>query len=227
MIDLTQRNRLSQSGNPTSSINANVGDDVYRLRKIKMVDPSQAQRTRGGYGRKYCEELPSPLDIDGFRFCDFSAIEDSPIYGEGTIWDLVPVIVRSTMYPYQRNNIKELYNTLCVVSLKFTGDLEQKWASLSISINKDARALEELRDIISPLVHKCSENVKKTKAYSEGISLVGASRVVLLDVLWNPSVEQQATNRAYKNGQKKIMHVYCLVTSKWEVAKIEQHTRNH
>ncbi|KEH38935.1 chromatin remodeling complex subunit [Medicago truncatula] len=37
-----------------------------------------------------------------------------------------------------------------------------------------------------------------TKACSEGISLVGASRVVLLDVVWNPSVERQAISRAYR-----------------------------
>ncbi|MCD7460894.1 hypothetical protein HAX54_044696 [Datura stramonium] len=281
--------------------------------------------------------------------------------------------------PFQ-NNIKELYNTLCVVSPKFAADLEQKWASLSSSIDKNVRALEELRDMIAPLVHICSENVKKLslpgirdtvihlkptvlqkellkrvpenpgsfyeqnlvtlisvhpslvakrnefsdlesrliergcrldpdigvkmkfvvelirlcgglkerviifsqlldplnlvkeqlnslfgwtlgreilymdgkldvkqrqisinslndpksdvkvllasiKACSEGISLIGASRVVLLDVLWNPSVEQQAISRAYRNGQTKFVHVYCPVTSKWEVDKIEQQTR--
>ncbi|XP_027775003.1 SNF2 domain-containing protein CLASSY 3-like [Solanum pennellii] len=54
-----------------------------------------------------------------------------------------------------------MYNTFCVVSPKFAADLEQKWASLSSSIDKNARALEELRDILSPLVHKCSENVRK------------------------------------------------------------------
>uniref|UniRef100_M1A8T4 ATP-dependent helicase n=2 Tax=Solanum tuberosum TaxID=4113 RepID=M1A8T4_SOLTU len=263
---------------------------------------------------------------------------------------------------------------------KSVQSLLQKWASLSSSIDKNARALEELRDIISPLVHKCSENVKKVslpgirdtvihlkptdlqkellrripenpssfyeqnlvslisvhpslvakrkefsdlesqltergcrldpdtgvkmkfvvelirlcggrkerviifsqlldplnlikeqlnslfgwtlgreilymdgkldvkqrqisinslndpksdvkvllasiKACSEGISLIGASRVVLLDVLWNPSVEQQAISRAYRNGQTKFVHVYCPVTSKWEVDKIEQQTR--
>ncbi|CAN4078111.1 unnamed protein product [Withania somnifera] len=281
--------------------------------------------------------------------------------------------------PFQ-NNIKELYNTLCVVSPKFAADLEQKWASLSCFVDKNVRALEELRDMIAPLVHKCSESVKKLslpgirdtvihlkptdlqkellrripenpgsfyeqhmvslisvhpslvakrnefsdlesqlkesgcrldpnigvkmkfvvelirlcgglkerviifsqlldplnlikeqldslfgwtlgrqilymdgkldvkqrqisinslndpksdakvllasiKACSEGISLIGASRVVLLDVLWNPSVEQQAISRAYRNGQTKFVHVYCPVISKWEVDKIEQQTR--
>ncbi|WMV57732.1 hypothetical protein MTR67_051117, partial [Solanum verrucosum] len=55
-------------------------------------------------------------------------------------------------------NIKDLYNSLgrdiCVVSPKFAADLEQKWGSFNSSTDKNARALEELRDIISPLVHK-------------------------------------------------------------------------
>ncbi|XVF18408.1 hypothetical protein REPUB_Repub11eG0018800 [Reevesia pubescens] len=42
-----------------------------------------------------------------------------------------------------------------------------------------------------------------TKACSEGINLVGCSRVVLLDVTWNPSVERQAICRAYRLVQKK------------------------
>ncbi|KAL6985862.1 hypothetical protein U1Q18_019235 [Sarracenia purpurea var. burkii] len=52
-----------------------------------------------------------------------------------------------------------------------------------------------------------------TKACSEGISLVGASRVVLLDVVWNPSVERQAISRAYRLGQKNVVYIYHLITS--------------
>ncbi|XP_045798287.1 SNF2 domain-containing protein CLASSY 4-like [Trifolium pratense] len=51
-----------------------------------------------------------------------------------------------------------------------------------------------------------------TRACSEGISLVGASRVVLLDVVWNPSVEQQAISRAYRIGQKRVVYTYHLLT---------------
>ncbi|XP_027927983.1 SNF2 domain-containing protein CLASSY 4-like [Vigna unguiculata] len=49
------------------------------------------------------------------------------------------------------------------------------------------------------------------KASSEGINLVGASRVVLLDVVWNPSVERQAICRAYRLGQKKVVFTYHLL----------------
>ncbi|KAJ8747538.1 hypothetical protein K2173_013073 [Erythroxylum novogranatense] len=52
-----------------------------------------------------------------------------------------------------------------------------------------------------------------TRACSEGINLVGASRVILLDVVWNPAVERQAISRAYRLGQKKIVYIYHLLAS--------------
>uniref|UniRef100_A0A3Q7HUA7 Helicase ATP-binding domain-containing protein n=1 Tax=Solanum lycopersicum TaxID=4081 RepID=A0A3Q7HUA7_SOLLC len=62
--------------------------------------------------------------------------------------------------PFQ-NNIKEFYNTLSIVCPKFTANSEQKWASPSSSIDNNPRALKELRDIIAPIVHTCTEDVKK------------------------------------------------------------------
>ncbi|KAG2321375.1 hypothetical protein Bca4012_055583 [Brassica carinata] len=58
-----------------------------------------------------------------------------------------------------------------------------------------------------------------TGACSEGINLVGASRVVLLDVVWNPSVERQAISRAYRIGQKRVVYTYHLMvkgTTEWD-----------
>ncbi|KAL4323433.1 hypothetical protein GQ457_11G011050 [Hibiscus cannabinus] len=52
-----------------------------------------------------------------------------------------------------------------------------------------------------------------TKACSEGINLVGGSRLVLLDVTWNPSVERQAISRAYRLGQRKVVYVYHLIST--------------
>ncbi|TKY66267.1 SNF2 domain-containing protein CLASSY 3 [Spatholobus suberectus] len=49
------------------------------------------------------------------------------------------------------------------------------------------------------------------KASSEGINLIGASRVVLLDVVWNPSVERQAICRAYRLGQTRVVYTYHLL----------------
>ncbi|KAK9287268.1 hypothetical protein L1049_015681 [Liquidambar formosana] len=51
------------------------------------------------------------------------------------------------------------------------------------------------------------------KACGEGISLVGASRILILDVHLNPSVTRQAIGRAFRPGQKKKVHTYRLVAA--------------
>ncbi|KAH6786004.1 hypothetical protein C2S51_038459 [Perilla frutescens var. frutescens] len=51
------------------------------------------------------------------------------------------------------------------------------------------------------------------KACGEGISLVGASRVIILDVHLNPSVTRQAIGRAFRPGQLKKVYTYRLIAS--------------
>lgn len=51
------------------------------------------------------------------------------------------------------------------------------------------------------------------KACGEGISLVGASRILVLDVHLNPSVTRQAIGRAFCPGQQKRVVVYRLVAA--------------
>ncbi|XP_039040882.1 protein CHROMATIN REMODELING 35-like isoform X1 [Hibiscus syriacus] len=51
------------------------------------------------------------------------------------------------------------------------------------------------------------------KACGEGISLVGASRIIILDVHLNPSVTRQAIGRAFRPGQKKKVYSYRLIAS--------------
>ncbi len=50
------------------------------------------------------------------------------------------------------------------------------------------------------------------KAGGTGLNLVAASVVVHYDLWWNPAVENQATDRAYRIGQKNNVLVYRLLT---------------
>src|SRR5690606_8431990 len=50
------------------------------------------------------------------------------------------------------------------------------------------------------------------KAGGTGLNLTGADTVILYDLWWNPAVEQQATDRAHRIGQKNVVQVIRLVT---------------
>jgi superfamily II DNA or RNA helicase len=51
------------------------------------------------------------------------------------------------------------------------------------------------------------------KAGGSGLNLTAADTVIHLDPWWNPAVEQQATDRAYRIGQDKPVFVYKLVAA--------------
>ncbi|KAJ4312357.1 hypothetical protein N0V84_009971 [Fusarium piperis] len=52
-----------------------------------------------------------------------------------------------------------------------------------------------------------------TTAGGVGLNIHGANRVVIFDIKWNPTVEQQGIGRAYRLGQKKPVFVYWLTTA--------------
>lgn len=51
------------------------------------------------------------------------------------------------------------------------------------------------------------------KAGGTGLNLVGADTVIHYDMWWNPAVENQATDRVHRIGQKESVSVYKLVTN--------------
>ena len=50
------------------------------------------------------------------------------------------------------------------------------------------------------------------RAGNAGLNLTAASRVIILDPFWNPYIEMQAVDRAYRIGQQKEVKVYRILT---------------
>ena len=67
------------------------------------------------------------------------------------------------------------------------------------------------------LVHQFQEDdtvpffVLSVKAGGTGLNLTAASHVIHFDRWWNPAVENQATDRAFRIGQKKSVFVHKFV----------------
>ncbi len=59
---------------------------------------------------------------------------------------------------------------------------------------------------------KISVFLVSLKAGGTGLNLVGADTVIHYDMWWNPAVENQATDRVHRMGQKQSVSVYKLVT---------------
>ncbi|XP_033124667.1 DNA repair and recombination protein RAD54B-like [Anneissia japonica] len=61
-----------------------------------------------------------------------------------------------------------------------------------------------------------------SKAGGVGLNLIGASRLVLYDVDWNPANDLQAMARVWRDGQTKDVHIYRLLTTGTIEEKIYQ-----
>jgi len=64
--------------------------------------------------------------------------------------------------------------------------------------------------------------VLSLKAGGLGINLTKANHVIHFDRWWNPAVENQATDRAYRIGQRKNVFVYKFITSGTVEEKIDE-----
>ena len=60
------------------------------------------------------------------------------------------------------------------------------------------------------------------KAGGTGLNLTAASQVIHYDLWWNPAVEAQATDRAYRIGQKRSVQVHRLITENTFEEKIDE-----
>jgi SNF2 family DNA or RNA helicase len=85
---------------------------------------------------------------------------------------------------------------------------EVLWLHGGVRRNAREVMLERFADPAGPAIFLLS-----IKAGGTGLNLTAASHVIHLDRWWNPAVEDQATDRAYRIGQRRSVLVHKLVST--------------
>lgn len=100
----------------------------------------------------------------------------------------------SSMFPYIQKELDEL-------GIKYFLLTGQTKVSDRMDLVNEFNSNEDIKVFLISL-----------KAGGTGLNLIGADVVIHYDPWWNLSVEKQATDRAYRIGQKKNIQVYNLIT---------------
>ena len=77
----------------------------------------------------------------------------------------------------------------------------------------DGKTPSDMRTALAEKFNAGEKNIflVSLKAGGTGLNLTGADMVIHYDPWWNPAVEEQATDRAYRIGQKKKVQVIKLI----------------
>lgn len=108
---------------------------------------------------------------------------------------------------------------LVFTQFKEMGDMLQRFIEERIGVQPmflhggcSIKQRKEMVDRFQQNKHSDRVFILSLKAAGTGLNLTAATHVVHYDLWWNPAVEAQATDRAYRIGQKKNVVVHRFIT---------------
>lgn len=117
-----------------------------------------------------------------------------------------------------------------IIFTQFTkmGNLLKQWCHDRYNMDVDffygGQSQREKTKIVDDFQNDRSKKILilSLRAAGTGLNLTAASAVVHYDLWWNPAVESQATDRAYRIGQKSNVNVYRLICANTFEEKIDE-----
>lgn len=91
--------------------------------------------------------------------------------------------------------------------------IEAKFGMTALYLNGSVPKTQRDEMIASFQNHEYKFFILSLKAGGTGLNLTSANHVIHYDRWWNPAVENQATDRAYRIGQQRFVHVHKLITT--------------
>ena len=118
--------------------------------------------------------------------------------------------------------------TLIFTQFKSMGDLLQKWINDKTGFKPQflhgGVPSAQRAKMVDRFQNRKDEQclILSLKAAGTGLNLTAASSVIHYDLWWNPAVEAQATDRAYRIGQKNNVQVYRFICANTFEEKINE-----
>lgn len=194
----------------------------------EIVYHCQLSKTQNELYKSYAEsardELVKLVERDGFdkvqihvlatltrlkQICCHPAIfaKEAAEEGDSSKYDMLLELLQTLIEGNHKTVIFSQYTKMLQIMRK---DFEQMGIRF---VYLDGSSKNRL-DIVNQFNNDASISVflVSLKAGGTGLNLVGADTVIHYDMWWNPAVENQATDRVYRLGQKQSVSVYKLVT---------------
>ncbi len=196
-----------------------VDEIVYHC----QLSPVQLELYRS-YAATARDELVKLVERDGFdkvqihvlatltrlkQICCHPAIfaKEKAELGDSSKYDMLLELLQTLVESRHKTVIFSQYTRMLQIMRE---DFEQRGISFSYLDGTTKNRLE--------LVKEFNENANipvflvSLKAGGTGLNLVGADTVIHYDMWWNPAVENQATDRVHRIGQKNSVSSYKLIT---------------
>ncbi len=184
-----------------------VQQELYRSYAASARDELTKLVQRDGFDRVQIHVLATLTRLK--QICCHPAIfaKEKPESGDSSKYDMLMDLLQTLIEGKHKTVIFSQYTRMLQI---MRGDLEQKGIRFEYLDGSSKNRLE--------VVKKFNEDAAipvflvSLKAGGTGLNLVGADTVIHYDMWWNPAVENQATDRVHRIGQKNSVSAYKLIT---------------
>lgn len=176
------------------------------------------------YAKSAREELSRLVDKEGFdkvqihvlatltrlkQICCHPAIfaKEKPELGDSAKYDMLLELLQNLLESNHKTVIFSQYTRMLQIVRE---DLEQMGIRFCYLDGSSKNRMSIVREFNED--ERVRVFLVSLKAGGAGLNLVGADTVIHYDLWWNPAVENQATDRVHRMGQKRSVSSYKLVT---------------
>lgn len=222
-LDLPEKNEMKTYVNLTAEQGAlyeqTVNNLMERMQKLEGIERKGAILAALTQLKQLCDH---PMLMTKEALPDKSAASE-----DGEYADTETLISRSSKLERLLAMVKELREEgeRCLIFTQYIGmgqmlklvleqELQEPVLYLNGSTSKTARdrMIDQFQSTMLPADEQPSVFVLSLKAGGVGLNLTAANHVFHFDRWWNPAVENQATDRAYRIGQTRDVQVHKFIS---------------